>query len=140
MRGSAVEITNGNLGQAPVVNAACAPPATPTPPTRTEGAGETPTPTATVVSPNAPDFIASNAVLIEGGATLRITLTNTSTNPFSGAIVVRVENVAADPAERGLNVSMEPNGEAWVNFTIDPPITEQSSVIVTVDPDDAIAE
>ena len=92
------------------------------------------------VSPNAPDFVPSDAVLIERGATLRITITNTSTNPFSGAIVVRVDGVDASPAEQVVNVAMDPNGTAAVNFTIDPPVTVQASVTVTVDPDEAIAE
>ena len=119
---------------------------TPTrPPADTQEDTETPTPTPSVsptpaVSPNAPDFIPSDAVLIARGATLRITITNTSTNPFSGAIVVRVEGVDASPAEQVVNVAMDPNGTAAVNFTIDPPVTEQSSVTVTVDPDEAIAE
>ena len=141
VRESAVEITSGSLTQVPVLAITCTAPPPATRPVEAQGtATPTPTPSEDPPPPNAPDFIPSNAVLIEGGDTLRITLANTSTSPFSGPIVVRVEGVPADPAERVVNVSMEPNGEAWVNFTIDPPITEQSSVTVTIDPDDAIAE
>lgn len=142
VRANAVDMEPSELDRVPVVSAPPPPPGAPTPPTGEEATGAaSPTPSPTPpVSPNAPDFIPSNAVLIEGGSILRITLTNTSTNPFSGDVVVRVEEVNADPAEKVVNVTMDPSGAASVNFTIDPPITEQSSVTVTVDPDDAIAE
>ena len=146
VRRSAVEVSAADLDRVRTIAAVdVAPPATePARPTQAAGTA-TPAPTATpsptpAVSPNAPDFIPSNAALIEGGATLRITLTNTSTNPFSGAIVVRVEDVPASPAEQVVNVSLEPNGSAALNFAIEPRITEQSSVTVTIDPDNAIPE
>ena len=146
VRFNAVE-TTCDLTDVPFVEPPPPPTATPTPPTSdSEEDPETPTPTPSegtpteVVSPNAPDFVPSDAVLIERGATLRITITNTSTNPFSGAIVVRVDGVDASPAEQVVNVAMDPNGTAAVNFTIDPPVTVQASVMVTVDPDEAIAE
>ncbi len=147
VRRSAVEVRAADLDRVRTIAAVDVPPPATEPTRPTQAAGDTPTPTPTAtpsptpaVSPNAPDFIASNAVLIEGGATLRITLSNTSTNPFSGAVVVRVENVPANPAEQVLNVSLEPNGSAALNFAIDPRITEQASVAVTIDPDNAIPE
>ena len=87
----------------------------------------TPTGTPTSTAPlNAPDFIPTNAVLLDRGETLRITITNSSTNSFSGAIVVRVEEVPDDPEEvvtpieLADNISIEPNDTAAFNFTIDP--------------------
>ena len=114
---------------------------TPTPPPDVEDT-PTPTPEGTEPTPppNAPDFIPLNAELIEGGAVLRITLINVSTNPFAGSIVVRVEGVSATQSEKVADVSMEPNGTDAINFDIDPPLTEQSKVTVTIDPGDAITE
>ncbi|MYK25674.1 MAG: hypothetical protein F4052_01785, partial [Dehalococcoidia bacterium] len=143
VRFSAVDISPEDLASVPAVEPPPAPADTPTPPPTQVSGTETPTPTATGTAappPNAPDFIPTNAEPIEGGTILRITLTNASTNPFSGPIVVRVEGVPASPAEQVLTVSMEPNGTAALNFDLDPPITEQTTVTVTLDPDDAIAE
>ncbi|MDE2670534.1 MAG: hypothetical protein OXI51_12855 [Chloroflexota bacterium] len=143
VRFSAVDISPEDLASVPAVEPPPAPADTPTPPPTQVSGTETPTPTATGAAappPNAPDFIPTNAEPIEGGTILRITLTNASTNPFSGPIVVRVEGVPASPAEQVLTVSMEPNGTAALNFDLDPPITEQTTVTVTLDPDDAIAE
>ncbi len=154
VRFNAIDISPADLERVPAVDSPEPPAATPTRPPATPGGDsgtdtdpetdppeDTPTATATPEVPaNAPDFIPSNAVLIDGGSILRITLTNTSTNPFSGAIVVRVEETPGGPVEQVLTVAMDPNGEAWVNFEIDPPIAEQVSITVTVDPDDAIVE
>ncbi len=102
---------------------------------------ETPTPTPTPAPlPDSPDFISINAALIEGGETLQVTISNVSTNPFAGAIVVGVADVPASPAEQVVNVSLPPNGTATIDFTLVSPITEDASVNVTVDPDNAIAE
>ncbi len=154
VRFNAIDVSPADLERVPDIDAPEPPAATPTRPPATQGGDSgtdtdeaTPTPegppTATPtpeVPANAPDFIPSNAVLIEGGSILRITLANTSTNPFSGAIVVRVEETPGGPVEQVLTVSMDPNGEAWVNFEIDPPIAEQVNITVTIDPDDAIVE
>ena len=143
VRFSAVDISPEDLASVPAVEPPPAPVDTPTPPPTQVSDTETPTPTATGTTappPNAPDFIPTNAEPIEGGTILRITLTNASTNPFSGPIAVLVEGVPASPAEQVLTVSMEPNGTAALNFDLDPPITEQTTVTVTLDPDDAIAE
>ncbi len=108
---------------------------------------ETPDPSATASpspspspDPDAPDFISTNAVLVDGGRTLRVTISNVATNPFAGPIVVGVGGVPASPAEQVVDVSLPPNGTASVDFDLDPAITEQSSVNVTVDPDNAIEE
>ena len=163
VRLSAVDIDPRDLAGLPDVDPPPLPTPAPTPPPPTppdpaepngngDGAGEpelTATPTATPTSTvplNAPDFIPTNAVLLNRGATLRVTITNTSTNPFSGAIVVRVERVLEDPDEVAQpieladNLSIEPNDTAALNFTMEPPVTAQITVRVTVDPDDAIAE
>lgn len=109
-------------------------------PTGTGTATATPTPSATP-APSAPDFRAVNAELVEGGAVLRVTISNPSTNPFAGSVVVGVsDDVPASPSEQVVNVSLPPNGMADIEFTLDPPVTEQASVLVTVDPDNAIAE
>lgn len=143
VRFSAVDISPEDLAGVPAVEPPPAPADTPTPPPTQVTGTETPTPTPTGTQqppPNAPDFIPTNAEPIEGGTILRITLTNASTNPFSGPIAVLVEGVSASPAEQVLTVSMEPNGTAALNFALDPPITEQTTVTVTLDPDDAVAE
>ncbi len=132
---------DGSLDLAPVRETGPAPtsPATLTPePTGTSTA--TPTASATPTS-GAPDFIAVNAVLADGGAVLRVTISNPSTNPFAGSIVVGVsDDVPANPSEQVINVSLPPNGTADIEFALDPPLTAQASVNVTVDPDNAIAE
>lgn len=143
VRFSAVDISPDDLASVPAVEPPPAPADTPTPPPTQVSDTETPTPTATGTAappPNAPDFIPTNAEPIEGGTILRITLTNASTNPFSGPIAVLVEGVPASPAEQVLTVSMEPSGTAALNFPLESPITEQTTVTVTLDPDDAIAE
>ncbi|MYA53887.1 MAG: hypothetical protein F4X89_10485 [Dehalococcoidia bacterium] len=160
VRLNAVDIDPGDLADLPDVDAPPPPSPTPTPPptpvdtgdSEGNGDGEPETTTTATATPtstaplNAPDFIPTNAVLLDRGATLRVTITNTSTNSFSGAIVVRVEEVPDDPDEVATpielaeNLSMEPNDTAALNFTIDPPVTEQITVRVTVDPDDAVAE
>lgn len=143
VRFSAVDISPEDLASVPAVEPPPAPADTPTPPPTQAPGAETPTPTATGTAappPNAPDFIPTNAEPIEGGTILRITLTNASTNPFSGPIAVLVEGVPASPAEQVLTVSMEPSGTAALNFPLESPITEQTTVTVTLDPDDAIAE
>lgn len=158
VRLSALDIDPQDLAGLPEVAPPPPPTPTPTPPPtpvdsgETNGEGEpdlptTATPTPTSTAPlNAPDFLPTNAVLIDRGATLRVTITNTSTNPFSGAIVVRVEEVPDDPDEEVTpieladNVTIEPNDTAALNFTMTPAVTEQITVRVTVDPDDAIAE
>ena len=132
---------DGSLDLAPVRETGPAPtaPATLTPePTGTA----TPSVTATATPASAdPDFIAVNAVLVEGGALLRVTISNPSTNPFAGSIVVGVsDDVPANPSEQVINVSLPPNGTADIDFTLDPPVTDQASVNVTVDPDNAISE
>ncbi len=144
VRRSAVDVDPRVVAGLSVATAPPPPTATPTPtPSETGDAdgepAETPSPTATVGA-NAPDFIPTNAVLLDGGATLRVTIANSSTNPFSGAVVLRVEEAPASPGEQVVNVSMEPNGEAAVNFILDPPLTRQSTVRVIVDPDEAIDE
>lgn len=109
-------------------------------PTGTGTATPTPTPSVTP-APAAPDFRAVNAELVDGGATLRVTISNPSTNPFAGSVVVGVsDDVPASPSEQVVNVSLSPNGTADIRFALDPPVTEQASVIVTVDPDNAIPE
>ena len=144
VRFSAVDIAPGDLVRVEVVEPPPRPRDTPTPPPddpQTEAGTPTPTPTGDAQPPpNAPDFLPSNAEPIEGGTILRVTFTNASTNPYSGPVVVRLEGVPASPPEQVLTVAMEPNGAAAVNFTISPPITEQTTVTVTLDPDEAIAE
>ena len=144
IRRNAVELSATAIADLPEAAAPPPPTATATPPSQ-DGDGADGTPVATpspeaTVEPDAPDFIPTNAVLLDGGATLRVTIANASTNAFSGAVVLRVEDAPASPAEQVVNVSMEPNGEAAVNFTLDPPLDEQATVRVIVDPDEAIDE
>ena len=114
---------------------------TPAPVTETPDPSATPSPSPSPSpDPDSPDFISTNAVLVDGGGTLRVTIGNVATNPYSGAIVVSVEGVPASPGEQVVNVSLQPNGTATVDFNLNPAVTEQSSVNVTVDPDNAIDE
>ncbi len=141
VRRSAVEISEADLAQVPIVDASepAPTPATESTATATPPPDETETPTPDVPA-DAPDLQPSNAVLIDGGATLRVTIRNVATSAFSGAIVVLVENVPANPAEQVVTATIEPNGATAINFTLDPPLDVQSTVSVTVDPDDAIVE
>lgn len=113
---------------------------TPAPPTPTQVAS----PSATVsptANPNTPDFVPVNAVVLDGGATLRITVQNLATAPFTGPLVVGVSKVGVSSPQVVVDASIPANGTVSVDFELDPPVTAAgSSAQVTVDPGNAIRE
>jgi hypothetical protein len=108
-------------------------------PTTTITTTPTVTPTPTQV-PNSPDFVPTNAVLIDGGTKLRVTIANISTNAFNGTLVVSASGVGADPASKAFAANLGANQATTVDFDLAPPITQQKTVQVQVDPDNAIHE
>ena len=116
---------------------------TPTPAASTN----TPQPSATssvspsaTVGANAPDFAPTGAVLIDGGARLRVTIANLSTNNYSGSLVVSVGGLAASTLEKAFLVNLVANGSATVDFDLDPPVTVQKTAAIRVDPQNAVKE
>ncbi|MCC7363893.1 MAG: SH3 domain-containing protein [Dehalococcoidia bacterium] len=97
----------------------------------------TPTPTANA---NAPDFVPQNAVLIDDGNGVRVTIANISPNNYSGTLVVRAEGIDAVSASQAFNVTLDANGATTVEFELATRITEQKTVTVRVDPENAVKE
>lgn len=113
-------------------------PATPSP---TTGASPSPSPSPSpTAGPNAPDFAPTNAVLANGGARLRVTVANLSTNAFNGSLVVSVAGVGPGTLTQAFGIQIPANGNAVVEFEVDPPVTTQKTAQVKVDPDNAIKE
>lgn len=98
-----------------------------------------PSPSATAIT-NAPDFVPTNAVLIDGGSRLRVTIVNLASSGYSGPLVVAVSGVPVDPAKQAFNVSMPANGSTTVDFVLSSAVTTQASAKVQVDPDQAVKE
>ncbi len=121
---------------------------TPTPgPTSTNTPEPSPSPSPSPsVSPspsaNSPDFVPTNAVLIDGGAVLRVTVSNVSNNAYNGPLVVAVGGGDVPQQELVVDATMRANGgTAVIEFEVAPPITDQGKrAVVTVDPMDAIKE
>ncbi len=111
-------------------------------PTQEPTPEDTATPIATpTVSPNAPDFVPANALLIDGGDTLRITVQNLASAPYEGPLVVGVSNVGVTSPQVAVDVNIPANGSVTVDFELDPPITSTGSTVqVTVDPGNAVEE
>jgi uncharacterized protein YgiM (DUF1202 family) len=89
---------------------------------------------------NSPDFVPTNAILFDGGAKLRVTVGNISTNNFNGTLVVSVSGVNPGTLTVAFAVNIPANGNATVDFELNPPVTTQKTAKVTVDPDNAIKE
>ncbi len=115
---------------------------TPTPgPTATNTAVPSPSPSpSSTANPNAPDLAPTNAVLIDGGTRLRVTIANLASAGYSGPLVVAVSGVPADPAKQVFSVAIPANGSTTVDFSLNPAVTNQATVQVRVDPDNAIKE
>ncbi|MBI2765547.1 MAG: hypothetical protein HYX53_06495 [Chloroflexi bacterium] len=114
---------------------------TPTPTVAPATPIPTPSPSATATPSSAPDFVPTDAQLIEGGARLRVTIKNISSNAFEGSIVVSAAKVNASPAEKAFGVKLAANGGTGVvEFELSPPVTSQKSVDIKVDPSNAIKE
>ena len=117
---------------------------TPTPaPTQPPTATTSPSPsvsTSPTPNPDAPDFVPTNAVLINGGAALRVTVQNSSTNAYNGPLVIAVSG-DVPAAEVVIDAQLAANGTATVDFTVSPPITTTGKkAIVSVDPKNAVKE
>lgn len=116
---------------------------TPTPapqPTNTPQPSPTATPSASPTPVNAPDLVPTNAVLIDGGQHLRVTVANIASAAFTGSLVVNVNGVGADPATKAFAVNIPANGSTTLDFDLNPPVTGQKTAQVRVDPDNAIRE
>lgn len=108
---------------------------TPTPvPTPTPEPSPTPTP-----EPQLPDFAPTDAFLV-GNNLLRVTIANRSSASYEGVLVVSATGVGADPPSIAVNVSLPGHSSITVDFTLSPGITEETTVNVKVDPDNAIEE
>ncbi|MCC6266385.1 MAG: hypothetical protein IT300_02365 [Dehalococcoidia bacterium] len=120
---------------------------TPTPaPTQEATSTSIPSPSASAstsptANPNAPDFVPTNAVLIEGGAKLRVTVQNVSTNAYNGPLVIGVSGDIAS-SELAIDAKLAGNGgTATVDFEVAPPITTTGKkAVVSVDPKNAVKE
>jgi uncharacterized protein YgiM (DUF1202 family) len=115
------------------------PPPTRTPIPPTPVPSPSPLPTATPV-PAAPDFAPLNALLIDGGRTLRVTVGNQGTVAYAGPLVVAVGNVLPGTLTKAFGVQIPANGSTTVDFELNPPVTTQKSASVKVNPDNAVAE
>lgn len=121
---------------------------TPTPgPTATNTAEPSPSPSPSPsASPspgaNAPDFVPTNAVLINGGKTLKVTVSNTSNAAYSGPVVVAVGGGDVPVQEQVIDAKLAASGgAAVVEFAVNPAITETGKkAVITVDPKDAVRE
>ena len=120
---------------------------TPTPaPTQapTNTAIPSPSPSASVSpspNPNSPDFVPTNAVLIDGGTVLRVTVQNVSNTAYNGPLVVGVGGDV--PAKEVVfDAKLAANGgSATVDFDINPPVTAPGKkAVVSVDPKNAVKE
>ena len=119
---------------------------TPTPvPTQRNTPAPAPTATPSVTStpttnPNAPDFAPTNAILIDGGRTLRVTVANISPNAYNGPLVVVAEGVGAEAPTRAFAAAIAGNGTATLDFALTAPITQARTASVRVDPENAVKE
>jgi hypothetical protein len=122
---------------------------TPTPaptqePTSTTIPSPSPSPSASASpSPSAasPDFVPTNAVLIDGGSVLRVTIQNASNNSYDGALVV---GVGGDVPGKEIAIAAKlagNGGTATLDFDVSPPITTTGKkAVISVDPKNAIKE
>jgi len=79
-------------------------------------------------------------VLVEGGSVLRVTVQNSSNNPYNGPLVIAVSG-DVPAAEIVIDANLGANGTATVDFDLNPPITtDKKKAVVSVDPKNAIKE
>jgi len=119
-------------------------PAPTQPPTNTAVPSPSASPSASVSpspNPNSPDFVPVNAVLIDGGTTLRVTVQNVSNTAYNGPLVV---GVGGDIAANSIVVDAKlaaNGGSATVDFDLNPPVSQAGKKAqVTVDPANAVKE
>ncbi|MEP7216632.1 MAG: SH3 domain-containing protein, partial [Anaerolineaceae bacterium] len=91
-------------------------------------------------SANAPDFAPTNAVAIDGGTKLRVTIKNQSANSYNGAVVVSVSGVGPGTLTQAFNMALPAGGSAVADFELNPPVTTAKTAVVIVDPGTAIKE
>ncbi len=107
------------------------------PATATVAALPSPSPSPTATATNAPDFVPTDAQLTDA-THLRVTVTNTSSNAYSGSLVVSAGALAG---ARAFAVNMGPNnGTAVVTFELANPVSQRTTVEIKVDPDNAVKE
>lgn len=92
-------------------------------------------------NPNSPDFVPTNAVLIDGGTVLRVTVQNVSNTAYNGPLVVSIGG-DTPAAEIAIDAKLAANGgSATVDFDMNPPITTTGKkAVVTVDAKNAVKE
>ncbi len=108
-------------------------------PTNTTVATPSPQPSPTVDA-NAPDFVAQNASLEDGGARLQVTVTNSSAHSYTGPLVVAVSGVNPGTLTQVFSVNLPANGSTTVSFDLNPVVSTQVTATVRVDPENAIKE
>ena len=113
-----------------------------TPPdTATPQPSVSPSPSASpTVSASLPDFLPAGAVLVDGGATLRVTIANNSNNAYNGPLEVAISGVPATQPDQAFQVSLPAAGNVSVDFALSPAVTNDTSVTVKVDPGNAVKE
>lgn len=119
-------------------------PAPTQPPTNTTVPSPSASPSASVSpspNPNSPDFVPTNAVLIDGGSVLRVTVQNISNTAYSGPLVVSVGG-DVPAAEVAIDAKLSANGgSATVDFELAPPITASGKkAVVTADAKNSVKE
>ncbi len=130
---NAVELLDA-LSIVPIQNAT-ATPATATPQTTvTPGATISPTPA------NLPDLAPANGQLFDGGSGLRISVSNLATTAYGGALEVSVTGLTTGTLTRVFAVNVPPGGAVTVDFELDPPITQQRTATIRIDPANAVRE
>ena len=116
---------------------------TPVPePTATNTAVPSPSPSVSP-TPNAklPDFVPQSATLADGGAKLRVTIGNASSNSYTGPLVVSVSGgVVPKIPTQAFSVNLPANGSSTVEFDLDPPVTTPKTATVKIDPENAVKE
>lgn len=86
------------------------------------------------------DFLPAGAVLINGGATLRVTIANNSNNAYNGPLEVAVSGISATQPDQAFQVNLPAAGNVAVDFALSPAVTSDTSVTVKVDPNNAVKE
>lgn len=136
IRKAGLEITD-SLALVPVRTETPSPTATTPPPTVTAVPSPSPSPTATPA--NAPDFVPTDARLVDGGAGLEVTVQNASGNAYSGSLVISVK-VGGNNLSRAFGITLAANASTTMKFELGQPVTTNATVDIKLDPDNAIRE
>ena len=102
-----------------------------------------PSPSSSVIpspNPNSPDFVPTNAILIDGGSVLRVTVQNVSNNAYKGALVVGISGDMPGQ-EVVIDANLAANGgSATLDFDIPDITTPGKKAVVAVDPKNLVKE